>query len=415
MSMTTTNGALAGLRVLDATQMLAGPIAGMRLGDLGAEVIKIENPETGEFNRTHGYADVNLAGHMTTFLALNRNKRSFAVNLKDPAGKAVFLDLVRESDVVLQNFRPGVVDRLGIDYASLAQVNSRLVYCSISGYGGDGPGSRRPGQDLVLQGYSGSMWFVGKDGDPPAPGGIPAIDAMTGYQAVAGILAALFARTSTGRGQHVEVDMLSVVLDAQIQELTTYLNSGLLPQRGQESSAHAWIPAPYGVHRTSDGWLTMGMCAPAVLGEALDVDRLREMTSYEDGLAHADEIYRLVRAELPTRTTAEWIEHFDRYNIWTGPVYTYADVERDPQVRARGLVTEFEHPEAGPVRTVNVPIRLSDTPTAITSAAPLLGQHTEELMTGLLGYPSAQVEALTSSGAVALHPQAVLEPEGSVQ
>jgi crotonobetainyl-CoA:carnitine CoA-transferase CaiB-like acyl-CoA transferase len=392
-------GALDGLRVLDASQMLAGPMAGMRLGDLGADVIKVEPPASGEFNRTHGYGGVTLGGHMTTFLALNRNKRSLAIDLKDPAGREAFHDLVRHSDVMLQNFRVGTADRLGVGWEALHEINPRLVYCSISGYGSTGPGAGRPGQDLVMQGYSGSMWFVGSADDPPLPGGVPAIDAMTGYQAVIGILAALRARETTGEGQHVEVDMLSVILDAQVQELVTYLNSGLLPQRRQEPSAHAWIPAPYGVHRTADAWLTMAMCPPSDLGEALDLDLLRGMR-YEDALTHADEIFRAIRPVLLTRTTAEWMEHFDRFNIWTGPVLDYAGVERDAQVAARGIIQEFEHPEAGTVRTIGAPIRMSATPATIAAPPPLLGEHSARILAEVAGYDAERIDALAARGAI---------------
>lgn len=396
-----TRGALRGLRVLDVTQMLAGPIAAMRLGDLGADVIKVE-PPAGEFNRTHGYGGVNVAGHTTTFLALNRNKRSFVADLKNEHARDAFYELVKTADVLLQNFRVGTVERLGIDYSTLSKINPRLIYCSISGYGQTGPGAGRPGQDLVLQGYSGSMWFVGSRNDPPSPGGIPAIDAMTGYQAVVGVLAAVVERATTGAGQHVEVDMLSVVLDAQVQELVTYLNSGLKPQRGEESSAHAWIPAPYGVYRTSDGWLTMGMCPIDVLGDAVDNDWLRGL-SYQQGLEHADEIYRLLRPLLLERTTREWIEHFDRYNIWTGPVYDYEDVETDPQVRTRHVIVTFEHPDAGPVRTIASPVRMSGTPEPPLASPPLLGEHTAEILERELGYSPAEVAKLTRSGAIIAH------------
>jgi crotonobetainyl-CoA:carnitine CoA-transferase CaiB-like acyl-CoA transferase len=394
--------ALDGLRVLDVTQMLAGPIAGMRLGDLGADVIKIEPPVTGEFNRAFGYGGVKLNGHTTTFLALNRNKRSVAIDLKSDAGRQVFYDLVHEADVVLQNFRVGAVQRLGIDYDTLRAINPRLIYASISGYGSDGPGAGRPGQDLILQGYSGSMWFVGSFDDPPQPGGIPAIDAMTGYQTAIGVLAAVVSRATTGVGQHVEVDMLSVVLDAQVQELVTYLNTGLTPQRRQEPSAHAWIPAPYGVHRTSDGWMTLAMCPVEVLGRAVGSERLEAMTR-EESLSDADEVFRVVRPILLTRTTAEWIEHFDGFNIWAGPVHSYPDLETDPQVVARKLITEHVHPEVGAMRTVGVPITLSGTPAAIERPAPLLGQHTEEVLADLLGYSAERTRDLIAAGAVGTH------------
>lgn len=389
---------LDGIRVLDATQMLAGPMTGMRLGDLGADVIKVE-PPAGEFNRTHGYGGVNLEGHMTTFLALNRNKRSLAVDLKAPEGKELFLDLVRESDVFVQNFRPGVTERLGIEFESLHEINPRLVYCSISGYGQDGPGAKRPGQDLVLQGYSGSMWFVGRRDDPPTPGGIPAIDAMTGHQASVGILAALVQRGRTGVGQHVEVDMLSVVLDAQIQELVTFLNSGLKPERGTETTAHAWIPAPYGVYKTVDGYLTMAMCPIDVLGQAIGSERLRGM-SYEDGLEHADEIYRIIRPLIETRTTADWMKHFDRFNIWTGPVYKYEDLEYDEQIAARGLITSVEHAEAGMIRTIRSPIRMSDATDTAMVPPPLLGEHSAEIARDIAGYSEDKIQALSAAGVI---------------
>ena len=218
-------GALDGLRVLDCTQMLAGPLAATRLGDLGADVIKIEPVATGEFNRTHGFEDLLIDGEMTTFVAVNRNKRSLAIDLKADGAAVAFRALVASADVFLQNFRPGVAARLGVSYEQLAAINPRIVYCSISGYGDEGPYRLRPGQDLLLQAYSGAMFSVGAEGDAPVPGALWAADVMTGYQAAIGILAALHHRERSGRGQHVEVDMFSVVLDTQLQELVTYLLS----------------------------------------------------------------------------------------------------------------------------------------------------------------------------------------------
>lgn len=396
-------GALNGIRVLDATQMLAGPIASMRLGDLGADVIKIEPPGIGEFNRTHGFADVDINGEMTTFLALNRNKRSVALNLKNSEGLQVFYDLVRNTDVFIQNYRVGTVARLEIDWDTLHQINPRLVYCSISGYGQTGPGAGRPGQDLVVQGYSGSMFSVGGKGDPPVPGALWTADAMTGYSAVIGILSALWARQTSGEGQHVDVNMLATVLDAQIQEIVTYLNCDIVPERREEPSAHAWIPAPYGVYQTKDSWLTMAMCPPDVLGEALDSDLLRSMTDYRDGHRHADAIYRLVRPMLTERTTAQWMEHFDRYNIWTGPVYDYRDLEADQHVVAAGMFTEYKHPISGVVRTLDVPLKLSATPGQIMVPAPLLGEHTADVLADIAGYSPQRINDLVNNGAIAQH------------
>jgi crotonobetainyl-CoA:carnitine CoA-transferase CaiB-like acyl-CoA transferase len=393
-------GALSGLRVLDATQMLAGPLCSMRLGDLGADVIKIEPPTGGEFNRTHGFEDVRVGGDMSTFLAVNRNKRSVTVNLKSAEGLATFLDLVRNADVIVQNFRHGTADRLGIGYEQLRAVNPRLVYCTISGYGSEGPYRDRPGQDLVLQGYSGSMFSVGKVGDAPSPGALWAADVMTGYQAAIGILAAIQARARTGEGQHVEVDMFSVVLDAQLQELVTYLNAGRQPTRMDEATAHASIPAPYGVYETADGWLTLAMSPLPALGAVLDDPWLKGLSHYNDGHVHRDEVYRRIRTAFRGRTTAEWLALCDAHGVWAGPVHDYPALVEDPHVQATGMITTQPHDVLGEVRTTRVPLRLSGTPTAITRGAPALGAHTAEVLTDVLGYDAARIGDLVASGAV---------------
>ncbi|MCC6315623.1 MAG: CoA transferase [Thermomicrobiales bacterium] len=399
------SGALSGYRVIDLTQMLAGPLCGMRLGDLGADVIKVEPPASGEFNRTHSLAGAYVNGEATTFLALNRNKRSVAIDLKHPDGVAAFRDLVRSADALVQNFRAGVTDRLGIGYAQLREINPRLVYCSISGYGQSGPYRDRPGQDLVVQGYSGSMWAVGKMDDPPIPSALWAADAMTGYQAAIGILGALLARERTGTGQHVEVNMLSVVMDAQAQELVTYLNTGVLPTRSAETSAHAAIPAPYGVYETADGWITLAMCALPALGRAIGVARLEEMTDYDDGVRFRDEVYRLVRPAMKARRTADWMTVLDAVNVWSGPVYTHADLERDPHIVATDALIAVDHPVAGRVRMPTPPLRMSETPTGVRMPAPLLGEHTAEVLGTLPGYDAERIAALAADNAVRVTPQ----------
>lgn len=393
------DGALAGIRVIDATQMLAGPMAGTRLGDLGADVIKVEPPGSGEFNRTHGFGDARANGEMTTFLAMNRNKRSLAVDLKSPAGQEVIHELVKASDVFIQNFRHGTAARIGVDYETLRAINPGLVYCSISGYGSSGPYRDRPGQDLVLQGYSGSMFSVGKKGDPPTPSALWAADVMTGYQAVIGILGALVGRQRTGTGQHVEVDMLSVVLDCQLQELVTFLNAGLTPDRTEERGAHGSIPAPYGSYETLDGWLNLAMCPLPALGEVLDNDWLRSLVDYHDGHVHRDAIYRTIRDAFKGRTTQSWIEACDAHGVWAGPVYDFPALVNDPHIIAEHYIVEQPQLHGKSARTIRPPLKMSTTPPTIRRGAPALGEHTEEILAEL-GFASQKVKELIDENVV---------------
>lgn len=397
----TGNGALAGLRVIDATQMLAGPIAGTRLGDLGADVIKVEPPANGEFNRTRGFEDQMSNGEMTTFLAVNRNKRSLAVDLKSAGGLSVIHQLVKQSDVFLQNFRHGTADRLGIGYQALKEINPRIIYCSISGYGSCGPYRDRPGQDLIVQGYSGSMFSVGAAGDDPTPSALWGADVMTGYQAVIGILAAVESRHQTGVGQHVEVDMLSVVMDCQLQEIVTYLNAGPMPRRLEERSAHGSIPAPYGVYKTKDAWLTLAMVPLPILGEILNDDWLKTLSDYNDGHKYRNQVYKKIRNAFLDKTTQEWIEIGDRAGAWCGPVYNYEQLMNDRHIRETKYIVEQPQYRGGSAKTVRPPIKMDKTPPTVQRGAPALGEHTEEILNNLLGMDPETISQLITSGAVA--------------
>ena len=390
MALATQSRALAGIRVLDVSQMLAGPQCSMRLGDLGADVIKVEPPQ-GEWTRSHTIADAYLAGESTPYLGLNRNKRSIVLNLKSKAGLDVFYQLVEKCDVFLQNFRVGTVERLKIGYDTLRTINPRLVYCSISGFGEDGPYRNRPGQDLILQGYSGSLYSVGRKTDPPAPAPFYGPDVMTSYQACIAILAALIARDHTGAGQKIDVSMFATMLDCQQQEILTCINTGLMPPRTDEPLANAWINAPYGIYRTKDDYLTMAMAPLHTLGEALDNDRLREMTAWADGARFRDEVYQIVAQALPSRTTAEWIELFEKYNIWCGPVYDYDKLQRDPHVQATQMIADISHPTIGTYRAPNVPVKMSGTPMSIDRPPPLLGEHTDEVLHEVLDFGPEQI------------------------
>lgn len=397
MTMTTTRP-LDGLRVIDLSQMLAGPICAMRLGDLGADVIKVE-PPAGEWTRTHPFANATVGGETTALLGLNRNKRSVVINVKDPEALEVLHELISTADVVLQNFRVGTAERLGIGYEQIAERHPHIVYCQISGYGEDGPYRDRPGQDLLLQGVSGSMWSVGSRSDPPLPGAFWAADAMTGYQAGIGILAAIRERDRTGLGQKVSVDMWSVVMDCQTQEFTTYLNCGIQPERSEEQFAHAWSNPPYGTYETKDGYIVLAQLPIAVLGEAVNDDRLRAISSWEEAEGKRDEIRRILLEILPTRTTDEWLEVLHAAKLWAGPVYTYADVAADPHVKARGMISTISHPTIGELRLPSVPIRFSRSIADIRIAPPLLGQHTDELLEEI-GIPAAKREALRERGSI---------------
>lgn len=393
-------GSLHGVTVLDATQMLAGPLAAARLGDLGANVIKIEPVGRGEFNRTHGFGDASIDGEMTTFTAVNRNKRSLAIDLKHPEAHGVLARLVSSADVFIQNFRQGTAEKLGVGFTQLEDLNPALVYCSISGYGSTGPYRDRPGQDLIVQGYSGSMFSVGRDADPPQPGALWAADVMTGYQAAIGILAALHDRHHSGLGQHVEVDMLTVTLDAQLQELVTYLNLGLKPVRTKSPSAHASIPAPYGVYKTSDGWLTLAMSPLPALGEMLDDDVLRSMTAYNDGMIKRDEIWLRIKDRFIEKSTAEWVSLSDEFGVWAGPVYDYDGLQEDPHVSQTGIFTSQPHrvPD-NPVKTVRPPIRMSRNSVGISRGAPALGEHTRAVL-GEIGFTDEEIRTYLESGVV---------------
>lgn len=394
------DGALSSLRVIDATQMLAGPMAGTRLGDLGADVIKVEPPGSGEFNRTHGFGDKRANGEMTTFLAMNRNKRSLAVNLKSAAGVEVLHELARNSDVFIQNFRRGTASRLGIGYEDLKKINPELIYCSITGYGESGPYKDRPGQDLILQGYSGSMLSVGKKGDPPSASALWAADVMTGYQATIGILAALQYRQVSGRGQHIEVDMLSVVLDCQLQEIVTYLNAGFTPERTEEDSAHGAMPAPYGSYQTKDGWLNIAMSPLPALGEVIDNDWLRTLDKYDDGYRLRDEIYAEIRHSFESQTTAEWIDLCDQHGVWAGPVYDFPALAKDPHIQSENYIVDQPQSTGGSAKTVRPPLKLSETPPTIRRGAPGLGEHTVDILRDI-GLSTQRIDTLIAEGAVA--------------
>jgi crotonobetainyl-CoA:carnitine CoA-transferase CaiB-like acyl-CoA transferase len=394
----TGQGVLSGYRVLDCSIAMAGPFAAQRLGDLGADVIKVE-PVAGEWQR-HAAAG-GAGGHRinVSFLSLNRNKRSLAVDLKSAAGKELLTRLVAGADVFLQNYRPGVAARLGVDYETLRAVNPALVYVSISGYGEDGPYAQRPGQDLLLQAMSGAMLSSGRAGEPPRAAGQYLVDAVTASTAFEGVLAALLHRERTGEGQLVTVNMLDAITTLQMQELSVHTVGGLPQQRSAEPHAHVYIRAPYGAFATSDGYLVLAFPPLKTLGELLGEDSFLDMVDEEHGWTHRDEIFSRTAAHLAGEPTAHWLEVFAAAGIWAGPVYGYADLLTDPQVRHNGTFVTYDHPTEGTVTTPGFPYRFSATPPRIDRGAPLTGEHSREVLREI-GLSDAEVDALLGDGTV---------------
>ena len=393
-------GILSGIRVLDCSIAMAGPFAAQRLGDLGADVVKIE-PVAGEWQRhvSAGGARGNKVN--VSFLSLNRNKRSLAVDLKSEEGRKILFDLVKTADVFLQNYRPGVAKRLGVDYETLSKINPRLVYVSMSGYGESGPYVNRPGQDLILQAMSGAMLSAGRAGEAPTPAGQYLVDAITAYTAFEGALAALFHRERTGEGQLVEVNMLDAIATIQMQELSVFTVGGKEQKRSAEPHAHVFIRAPYGAFATSDGYIVVAFPSLKKFGELIGEESFLSMNDEVDSWTRRDEIFAKSRERLKGRTSAEWLKLFADADIWAGPVYGYKELVEDVQVKHNGTFVEYEHPTEGKVKTPGFPIRFSKTPSKVERGAPIAGQHTREVL-GEAGYDEATIDRLEKAGVIAV-------------
>jgi crotonobetainyl-CoA:carnitine CoA-transferase CaiB-like acyl-CoA transferase len=371
-------GPLAGIRVLDFTALLQGPLATQILADCGADVVKLEKKD-GEWMRQWGIFMARTHGETDAFLAFNRNKRSVEVDLRDREDLERILELVEKADVVVENFRPGVMDRAGLGYDALKARNPRIIYAASSGYGRTGPYVDRPGQDYLVQALTGAMWLTGRRGDPPFLFGAAIADQFTGLHLVIGILAALQHRHRTGEGQRVDVDLLSCMLAIQQQELTVFFNHGEPLERPMENVGHPGITGPCGVYRTADGYLLLSVCPCPMLGKILGVDWLAQFDTNEKMFKARDEIYRGLAAHFATQPTAHWIDLLSAHDVWCAPVRQHADVEHDPQVEHKHLVWEVPYADgAATYRTVGSPFTFSAGSVGVRRSAPRSGQHTEE-------------------------------------
>lgn len=388
---------LEGIRVLDLTHMLSGPYAGMILADLGAETIKVE-PLAGEGTRALLAKDPrhSFKGMGAYFLTLNRNKQSVCIDLKSEQGLAVFHDLVREADVVLDNFSAGVPQKLGIDYVHLKQVNSRIITCSVSGFGQDGPNYQRPAFDQVVQGIGGGMSITGDNAEHPTRAGIPIGDLGGGMFAVMGVLAALQARHSKGHGQHVDISML----DCQISMLNYMATMHLLSGENPEPLGNGhFVHVPYNTYRTADGFIIVAVIFDSFwdnLVGLLDVEALKDPKYKTQPARLADKplIDGVLNALFATRDTTYWVERLSSVRVPCAPVNRFSEALADPQVRHRKMVVQIPHPQGGTVEVPGNPIKLSADDEDSYSAPPLLGEHTDAVLARVLGYAPERITEL---------------------
>lgn len=389
-------GILTGYRVLDCSIAMAGPFAAQRLGDLGAEVIKVE-PVTGEWQRHVAAGGAKGNEINVSFLSLNRNKKSIAINLKSEEGLKVLKDLVASADVFLQNYRPGVAKRLGVDYETLKSYKNDLVYLSISGYGESGPYVERPGQDMLLQALSGAMMSTGRADQPPTPSGQFLVDAVTAAASSEAVIAALLHRERTGEGQLVTVNMLDVVTTLQMQEISVHTVGKLEQKRSAQPHGHSYIRAPYGVFATSDDYLALAFPSLKQLGELIGENSFLNYDDEIDSWAHRDEIFERTQKCLLTKSAKEWLIIFRENGIWAGEVYGYKELVNDPQIAHNGTFVEYDHPTEGHVKTPGFPYKFSQTPAQVYRGAPRVGEDTTEILAGL-GYKAEEIKDLLASG-----------------
>lgn len=405
-------GALSHIRVLDLSRVLAGPWCGQILGDLGAEVIKIERPRTGDDTRHWGPPYLKDQNGQDTseaayYLAANRNKQSLTLDFTQPEGQRIIRELVEQCDVLLENFKAGGLAAYGLDYESLKAINPKLIYCSITGFGRDGPYANRAGYDFMIQGLGGLMSLTGRaedeEGAGPVKVGVALTDILTGLYATVGVLAALNHREQTGVGQHVELALLDVQVACLANQAMNYLTTGVAPKR--MGNAHPNI-VPYQDFPTADGdiILTIGndgqfrkFAEAAGHPEWADDSRF---ASNNARVAHRKELIPLIRQVTVFRTTAEWVALLERAGVPCGPINDLAQVFADPQVRARGLRLDLPHPLAGSVPLVASPIRLSETPVDYRKAPPLLGEHSEAVLQQLVGLSFEKILSLRQSGVI---------------
>ena len=393
------SGPLAGIKVLELAQIMAGPTCGLMLADLGADVIKVERVPGGDDTRMMNRPSVR--GESAAFMAMNRNKRGIALNLKLPAAQEALRRIVANADVLTENYRKGTMEKLGMGYEALKALNPRLIYCSVSGYGRTGPYADKGGYDLVAQGMSGLMSITGEPGRAPAKSGAPVCDINAGILAALGVVAAYIHRLRTGEGQLVDTSLFEAGIQQTYWQSAIYFATGEIP--GPGGSSHH-LSAPYQAFRAADGWLTIGGANQAnwerlvrVLG-APEWQADPRFKTNADRMANLEALVAAINARLKSRPAGEWVALLEAEGVPCGPINSIADMAADPQALARAMVIELDHPRAGPTRALGLPIKLSASPGGVARPAPLLGQHTREVLAEF-GFTPSEIQSLVDSGA----------------
>lgn len=391
---------LDGIRVLDFTRVLAGPFCTMILGDMGAEVIKVEQPVKGDDTRAFGPPFDR--GESAYFLSVNRNKKSVTLDLKAETGREVIRRLIARSDVLVENFRPGTLKKLGFDYGAVAKMNPRLVYASVSGFGQTGPWTAKPGYDLALQGLGGIMSLTGDPAGPPSKVGVSQADLVAGLYAVQGILLALYARERTGRGQLVDVAMLDGQLSLLTYQAGIFFMTGAPP--GRIGNRHPTI-CPYETFKASDRHINIAVGNDKLWKTFCELLGLGAICSHPDyatnpkRVEHRDSIFPIIQEVIQERDSAHWLALFEKHGIPSGPILSVSEALSHSQAAARDMVVTVAHGTLGPLMQTGIPVKLSETPGAIVSAPPRLGEHTGEVLASL-GFSGAEIQAMRAGGAI---------------
>lgn len=385
------NGPLKGLVVADFSQLAQGPWATQMLGDMGAEIIKIEPPK-GDWMRHYSYGNLYPEGESISFISFNRNKKSIALDLKSEEGRKIAKDIISKADILLENFRPGVMERLGLGYEEMKVIHPGLVYCSSSGYGASGPYLKRPGQDLLAQSISGGAALNGKKGDLPVVTAVGQADLLTSLFIVQSVLAAIYARSISGKGQKIEANLLNSAVGFHVQEITAFLHKGENPERSESGIPNPWIGAPYGLYDTADGYIAIGMNSVRKVARIIGLDKY-DTAQFESNniIENRDEIRWEFNAVFKTKTTDEWLSLLLEEDVWCSQVNSFAEMVEDPQIKHNKMILEYEHPTVGKVKTTGFPVYFSETPQKIYKPAPLLNQHASEILKEYCNYSDEQV------------------------